>query len=286
MNKGILIFAHNSREVDYILTAVVSGALAKRYLKVSISLVTDTSTLDWAKTSNIYSKVEEIFDNIIIVDKPISDNTRILNDGTMWSKIIPFVNANRADAYSLTPYDRTLLIDSDFLIFSDNLSNYWDVDASLLISSTMNDIRGDRIGVLDKWVSDEGIPLLWATTVMFTKNNESKLFFELVNYIRQNYDTFSLIYRFNPKIFRNDIAFSIAKHMLDGFETTSARLPPILTSLDTDIVYSITSDAVKILVENSTNQGGKIISSIIGRDLHIMNKQAIVRSASTLLEIL
>jgi len=286
MNKGILIFAHNSREVDYILTAVVSGALAKRYLKVSISLVTDTSTLDWAKTSNIYSKVEEIFDNIIIVDKPISDNTRILNDGTMWSKIIPFVNANRADAYSLTPYDRTLLIDSDFLIFSDNLSNYWDVDASLLISPTMNDIRGDRIGVLDKWVSDEGIPLLWATTVMFTKNNESKLFFELVNYIRQNYDTFSLIYRFNPKIFRNDIAFSIAKHMLDGFETTSAGLPPILTSLDTDIVYSITSDAVKILVENSTNQGGKIISSIIGRDLHIMNKQAIVRSASTLLEIL
>jgi hypothetical protein len=286
MNKGILIFAHNSREVDYILTAVVSGALAKKYLKVSISLVTDIGTLDWAKTSNIYSKVEEIFDNIIIVDKPISDNTRILNDGSMWSKIIPFVNANRADAYSLTPYDRTLLIDSDFLIFSDNLSSYWDVDASLLISPAMNDIRGDRIGVLDKWVSDEGIPLLWATTVMFTKNNESKLFFELVNYIRQNYDTFSLIYRFNPKIFRNDIAFSIAKHMLDGFETKSAGLPPILTSLDTDIVYSITSDTVKILVENSTNQGSKIISNIVGRDLHIMNKQAIVRSASTLLEIL
>jgi hypothetical protein len=286
MNKGILIFAHNSREVDYILTAVVSGALAKKYLKVSISLVTDTSTLDWAKTSNIYSRVEEIFDNIIIVDKPISDNTRILNDGSMWSRIIPFVNANRADAYLLTPYDRTLLIDSDFLIFSDNLSNYWDVDASLLISPAMNDIRGDRIGVLDKWVSDEGIPLLWATTVMFTKNNESKLFFELVNYIRQNYDTFSLIYRFNPKIFRNDIAFSIAKHMLDGFETKSAGLPPILTSLDTDIVYSINSDTVKILVENSTNQGSKIISSIVGRDLHIMNKQAIVRAASTLLEIL
>ena len=286
MNNGILIFAHNSREVDYILTAVVAGALAKKYLKVSISLVTDASTLDWAKTSKIYSKVEEIFDNIIIVDKPISDNTRILNDGSMWSKVIPFVNANRADAYSLTPYDRTLLIDSDFLIFSDNLSNYWDVDASLLISPAMNDIRGDRIGVLDKWVSDEGIPLLWATTVMFTKNNESKLFFELVNYIRQNYDTFSLIYRFNPKIFRNDIAFSIAKHMLDGFETKSAGLPPILTSLDTDIVYSITSDTVKILIENSTNHGSKIISSIVGRDLHIMNKQAIVRSASTLLEIL
>jgi len=286
MNKGILIFAHNSREVDYILTALVAAILAKKYLKVSISLVTDASTLDWAKTSNIYSKVEEIFNNIIIVDKPISDNTRILNDGSMWSKVIPFVNSNRADAYSLTPYDRTLLIDSDFLIFSDNLSNYWDVDSSVLISSAMNDIRGDRIGVLDKCVSDEGIPLLWATTVMFTKNNESKIFFELVNYVRQNYDTFSLIYRFNPKTFRNDIAFSIAKHMLDGFKTTSVSLPPILTSLDTDIIHSITADTVKILIEDSTNQDSKIVSNIVGRDLHIMNKQAIVRSASTLLEIL
>jgi hypothetical protein len=286
MNKGILIFAHNSREVDYILTAVLAASLAKKYLKAPVSLVTDNSTLVWAKTSNIYSKVEEIFDKIILVDRPVSDNTRILNDGEMWSKVIPFVNANRADAYSLTPYDRTLLIDSDFLIFSNNLSNYWDVNSSVLISSAMNDIRGDRIGILDKWVSAESIPLLWATTVMFTKNNESKLFFELVSYIKKNYDTFSLVYRFNPKTFRNDIAFSIAKHILNGFEIKPAGLPPILTSLDTDIIHSITANTVKILVEDPTNSGSKIISNIVGRDLHIMNKQAIVRAAPTLLEIL
>ena len=58
MNKGILIFAHNSREVDYILTAVLAASLAKKYLKAPVSLVTDNSTLIWAKTSNIYSKVE------------------------------------------------------------------------------------------------------------------------------------------------------------------------------------------------------------------------------------
>jgi hypothetical protein len=286
MNKGILIFAHNSREVDYILTAVVAATLAKKYLNVPVSLVTDETTLDWAKTSEIYSKVNATFDKIILVEKPMSDNVRVLNDGALSSKLVPFVNANRADAYSLTPYDRTLLIDSDFLIFSNNLSNYWDIDSSLLISPAMNDIRGDRIGILDKWVSDEGIPLLWATTVMFTKNTESKLFFDLVSHIKQNYNTYSLIYRFNPKTFRNDIAFSIAKHMLDGFETTSAGLPPILTSLDTDIVYSITPDSVKILVEDPKNQGSKTICNIVSRDIHIMNKEAIVRAASALLEIL
>ena len=286
MNKGILIFAHNSREVDYILTAVVAATLAKKYLNVPVSLVTDETTLDWAKTSEIYSKVNATFDTIILVEKPMSDNVRVLNDGTLSSKLVPFVNSNRADAYSLTPYDRTLLIDSDFLIFSNNLSNYWDIDSSLLISPAMNDIRGDRLGILDKWVSDEGIPLLWATTVMFTKNTESKLFFDLVSHIKQNYNTYSLIYRFNPKTFRNDIAFSIAKHMLDGFETTSAGLPPILTSLDTDMVYSITPNSVKILVEDPKNQGSKTICNIVSRDIHIMNKEAIVRAASALLEIL
>jgi hypothetical protein len=286
MNNGILIFAHNSREVDYILTAVVAATLAKKYLNVPVSLVTDETTLDWAKTSEIYSRVNTTFDKVILVEKPMSDNVRVLNDGALSSKLVPFVNANRADAYSLTPYDRTLLIDSDFLIFSNNLSNYWDIDSSLLISPAMNDIRGDRIGILDKWVSDEGIPLFWATTVMFTKNTESKLFFDLVSHIKQNYNTYSLIYRFNPKTFRNDIAFSIAKHMLDGFETTSAGLPPILTSLDTDMVYSITPDSVKILVEDPKNQSSKTICNIVSRDIHIMNKEAIVRAASALLEIL
>jgi hypothetical protein len=286
MNTGILIFAHNSREVDYILTALVSGALAKKHLKVPVSIVTDESTLDWAKTSNIYLKITEIFDKVIVVEKPNLNNVRVLNDGDASSKLVPFVNANRSNAYSLTPYDRTLLIDSDFLIFSDNLSNYWNVDASLLISPAMNDIRGDRIGTLDKWVSDEGIPLLWATTVMFTKNDESKIFFDLVDHIKQNYNTYSLIYRFNPKTFRNDIAFSIAKHMLDGFKTSPAGLPEILTSLDTDIVYSVTDKEIKILIQDSNYQGNRIVANIVGRDIHIMNKEAIVRAAPALLELL
>ena len=49
MNTGVLIFAHNSRDVDYALTAVISAGLAKKYLKVPVSLVTDSPTLEWMK---------------------------------------------------------------------------------------------------------------------------------------------------------------------------------------------------------------------------------------------
>ena len=53
MTNGILIFAHNNREVDYGLLAVISGGLAKKHLHVPVSLVTDHSTKEWLIESPI-----------------------------------------------------------------------------------------------------------------------------------------------------------------------------------------------------------------------------------------
>ena len=68
MNKGILIYAHNSRSVDYALMSIISGGLAKKYLKVPASLVTDTSTVEWMRESNILEKATTVFENLIIVN--------------------------------------------------------------------------------------------------------------------------------------------------------------------------------------------------------------------------
>jgi hypothetical protein len=40
MTKGVLIFAHNSPDVDYGLMATIAGGLAKKNLGVPVSLVT------------------------------------------------------------------------------------------------------------------------------------------------------------------------------------------------------------------------------------------------------
>lgn len=285
MNSGILIFAHNSRDVDYALTAVISAGLAKHYLKVPVSLVSDQPTIDWMKSSSYYHKALEVFDKIIEINRPAITNYRNIKDGAAASTI-PFINATRADAWELTPYDRTLLIDSDYLIFSNTLSNYWEHKSSFMISSAMNDIKGDRIGVLDKWVSDESIPLLWATTIMFTKNQESKLYFDLVKTIKENYEIFSKIYRFDTRVFRNDIAFSIAKHTIEGFTTeVNNLLPPILTVQDKDVIHSITESGIKLLIQdNVSNQ--MILTNVKDRDLHIMNKQSIVRNSNAFMELI
>lgn len=284
MSTGGLIFAFNSRDVDYAITAVIAGGLAKKHLEIPMSLVLDDSTLDWMKQSDLITIAEKVFEKFIIVERPKNYKHRILNDGDQTSTV-PFINSGRSSAWDLTPYDRTLLIDSDFLILSNNLKKYLDSNESLMISSSINDIKGDRIGYLDLNVSDVGVHLYWATTVIFTKNEESKIFFNLVKTIEQKYEVFADVYRYDPKLYRNDISFSVAKHIFDGFEEESSScLPPVLTVYDKDSLVDVIDQKLVFLI--SKESGGFYPCSIKTLDIHCMNKQSLIRNKDKLLELI
>lgn len=287
MTRGAVIFAHNSREVDYALIAIISGGLAKKNLNIPVSLITDNTTEAWMKESGIYQKASEVFDKIILVEKPKTSNTRRLHDGDS-NKTVPFVNTNRNSVWDLTPYDRTLLLDSDFLIFSDRLNEYWDIDEDFLIAGSAQDIYDQkRLGYHDRYVSDTGVHLFWATTVMFTKNERSKSLFDMIAYVKKNYEYYADIFRFDHRQYRNDIAFSVAKHILDGFTTESKMtLPPLLTALDKDILVSVDDNAKLTFLVTPNSDSTFCAATIKNMDLHIMNKQSIIRNAESLLKLI
>lgn len=287
MTRGALIFAHNNRDIDYALMSIISGGLATKHLNVPVSLVTDETTIEWMHTSNIFQRATALFDKIIEVDKPITTNQRRLHDGIN-NKIVPFVNGNRSSAWDVTPYDRTLLLDSDFLIFSNRLGEYWSVDEDIMIAQSMSDIASqERLGYHDRYVSDTGIHLLWATTVMFTKNNNSRAFFDLVEYVRANYQYYGDLFRFDIRQYRNDISFSVAKHILNGFETDITNsLPPVFSAIDKDILHSVGSDGRLTFLVSSMSDSIFCAAALKDTDVHIMNKQSIIRNASALLELI
>ena len=64
MKKGIVIFAHNNRQIDYAKMSLISAKLAKKHLGVPVSLITDPSTLEWLHESNTFALASEIFENI------------------------------------------------------------------------------------------------------------------------------------------------------------------------------------------------------------------------------
>ena len=284
MNKGVVIFAHNNRQTDYAKMSMVAAKFASKNLKVPVSLITDPSTIDWMKESNVIDEATTIFDKIIITNRPEEINMRNFYDGQ--DKVAaPFNNGNRSNVWNLTPYEKTLMIDSDFFVMTDTLNNFWDVDCDFMISQKYNDIFGEaRTGYHDKYVSDTGIRLLWATTVMFTKNEYTKMFFDLVEYIKDNYKAFANLYRFDNRVYRNDISFSIAHHMLNGFETVNDyALPPVLSITDKDYLSHTSNDSLIVLV--SEMQNGNYCAAKIDTDIHVMNKQSILRNIDNLMEM-
>lgn len=287
MNRGVLIFAHNNRDIDYALMSIISGSLAKKNLGLPVSLVTDETTLTWMETSCIKQKAIEVFEQIIITDKPQTDNSRRLHDGNE-SKFVPFVNLNRTDAFSLSPYDQTLLIDSDYLIFTDNLNKFWEYSETVLLGQSINDIIGtDRLGYHDRYVSDTGVHLYWATTVMFTKNEYSENFFSLLSYVKENYQYYSDLFRFYTRNYRNDIAFSVTQHIMDGFETKSSiHLPPVFSTLDRDILETVKDNGNLVFLINMIMNEKYIAASVKDVDIHVMNKSSITRNAEKLLALI
>jgi len=284
MTRGIVLFAHASENIDYGTLAVIAGGLAKKHLNLPVSLVTDQYTLNKIKN---YNATEKLFDKIIIVDVPQTTNQRILNNGSTVEKI-PFINSNRSSIYNLTPYESTLLIDCDFLIFTDNLNNFWDLDFSLMISKSINDVVGDRLGVLDRYTAETGSTLYWATTVMFKKDEYSRLFFNLVEFIKDNYRYYSDLLRIDSRIYRNDVSFSIAKHILDGFRNDlSLSLPSVLTVQGKDLVEKIKDDGTIVcLIDYYLNEQEYVLTSFKDQDIHIMNKHSILKHKDALLELI
>ena len=70
-----------------------------QYLNIPVSLVTDA-------TIN-----EQVFDQVIIVDKPATKKYKYWQDTDTTTK---WYNSGRSGALDLTPYDRTLLVDIDY----------------------------------------------------------------------------------------------------------------------------------------------------------------------------
>lgn len=273
MTEGVLLFCYNNKQVDYAKLSVIAGALARKNLGKSVSLVTDRSTIDWMNYSGIFTEAEKIFDEIIETDRPELKNNRRLYNG-QHAELVPFLNQNRYKAYDLTPYEKTLLIDCDYLIFDNSINEYFKIDQSVLIGESIQDIYSqDRLGYLDMNISEVSVKMLWATTCLFTKNKESKIFFDLVKTIHENYSAFSHLFRFNHNQFRNDIAFSVADHILSNFTVENKyRLPPVLSSIDKDIVYNLDINGVKLLVDKNLS-GDYYLTSVKKSNIHIMNKK-------------
>jgi hypothetical protein len=265
MSRGALMFAYNN-DFDYLSMADVAAGLVKKNLGIPTTVITDVASL---KGKNL-----RYIDNVVTKEST-GGNTRsfMLPTATVTTT---WYNLNRSDAYELSPYEQTLMLDSDYFAFSDRLRHVFDTDHEFLCFDRVSDVTGQDSYEGDILIGKYSLPMIWATAVYFTKSEFSELLFSFVKVIRQHYRYYSLLYNFPLRPFRNDFAFSIALHTLSGYATDRRHFFPwAMPSLTTRAsVLGYRPELNEIVYEYPV--AGKTYTHGVSKsrdlDLHLMNK--------------
>lgn len=203
-SKGILLFAFSTEQVNYIKIAERCCQLIKRQTSLPVTLVTDTQLTSHG------------FDQVICANNQF-ENVRLgLDSGRVWR------NGNRYMAYEFSPYDTTLLIDTDYLMLDQSLFNLMDLTNDYQIINENNYLATPnyvKMGPLS-------LNHIWATGIIFNKTKKSQLLFSLAGRIQRNYTYYKNLYQITSNNFRNDFAFTIANHVLNGYSTSAQTILP------------------------------------------------------------
>lgn len=290
MSRGVLMYAHNNDEIDYFKIACANALMVKKNLQVPVTIVTDEGTLNWGKKSLGDEFVNQCFEHVLVTERKWDfENKRSYFDTSASQKTLQFYNCNHWQAFELSPYDETLFIDADYLIMSSALSNCWGSENDVMVNHKIFTPGSDK-PPYSKHIDDFGIRLYWATVIYFKKTELARFVFDTVKHIQDNYGYYKQLYYFSNGMFRNDNAFSIAIHTLNGFtgtDTLIKELPitGLLMSWDVDDVYKVNGVNDITIYAEGTEKGKYLLARIKNQDIHIINKWAINRNADKLIEL-
>jgi len=200
-DRGFLITAQNSSTVDYVRQAyfLARSISSSQRTFNKVSLMTNDS---------VPTEYHYVFDSIVPI--PFGDHAK----NSEWKV------ENRWKAYHASPYDKTILLDADMLIFSD-LAKLWRhlEDKTIFFTSTVKNFKGQLITdtVYRKTFIENDLPNLYSGLCYFEKRERSLEFWKLVEYITYNWERF--YYEFSPKqmqkFYSLDVTVSIAAKILD-----------------------------------------------------------------------
>lgn len=275
MSQGAVLVAQNNSVIDYIKLAIFSAKRIKQFLDIPVSLMTDSP----GYLEECYP--DHPFDKIIEISAEGNYFNRRFNDGALSNKILEWKNLSRYQVYDLSPYDTTLVVDVDYIVNSSVLESAMDIDSPLQIYSRSMDIADWRDTSEFERINPYSIPFYWATVFIFNKGKIAESFFSLLAHIKNNWEYFRTLYCITSPMFRNDIAFSIAIHIMDGKNQSGdfvQELPgKMIYSKDTDVLVSMDNTKMKFLVEKKNYLGEYLAAKTTDLDVHVMNKMSLSR---------
>lgn len=257
MKRGIVLIAHNTETVDYVKIAKYAALRAKRFLDLPVTLITDEEITDHP------------FDEVIIHSSKMYQRRLDNKDNfALWK------NFDRYMAYEYSPYDHTLLLDTDYVINSNQLNSLWDLDKSFLCHNTINYISRYDI-TLESIIGQYQLQVAWATVVMFKRDNFTRALFDMWQMVQKNYLYYGGLYKFNNQLFRNDYALTIALNTVSGHldvEDYTIKYPLLNVFHDVDVCESEPDEFEFNYQKIISNNMRPYKLRLKNTDFHCMNK--------------
>jgi hypothetical protein len=193
MTRGAVLFAHNNGITDYFKMAAYTASRIERFLNIPVTVITDDKSVTCSYP----------FDKVMY-KTPDTSNSR---NKSKW------INKGRYEVFEMSPYDDTIIIDTDYLINSRNLLRVFDLPSDFVsfrnCKYLMEDQEPERIG-------KNGFETMWATVMRFTKTQRTADIFKMIKMVQDNYNHYSELHNFAPYMYRNDYALTIALRTANG----------------------------------------------------------------------
>lgn len=257
MTAGVMIFAHNNTQINYVAMAAWSAKNIRRHLALPVCLVTDSDSLGQ------HAKDFEM----ILYNNTEQTNTRHFSDvgNVIWQ------NMDRIDAYRLSPWHTTLVLDADYVVASDQLLLLFKCHEEFLCHRRALDATGLKHFEDLNYFGKNCFPMWWATVMLFRKTRRCEIIFESMRMIKTHWPHYRALYGITRATYRNDHALSIALNIENGHTLDTTDIPWDLNTVTPDHrLTQIDQDRYRI---DFRTPDQKLRWIELEHDFHAMGKQ-------------
>lgn len=289
---GVCFFAYNNEQLDYIKLAHVAASYVKQNMKNNTTcLITDQGTQAWLEQSIDPKLTEKCFDYIVMEEPDHSSNPRKHYDSPWTEFSAQFSNSNKHKIFELSPFDKTLLLDTDYIIQNNFYDYIFDTDIPFALHKTARYLEHQPPYLNEQTLNEAGIHHWWSTVVYFDKSEESKTMFDTWSHVKDNWDYYHLLYQFPPALFRTDFCVSIAAHLLNGYNNDNfvhdfQGIPLINMDQKDDLIEVKDVNDWIMLSHNRLEPWRNILIRNEHTNVHAMNKRAVIRHSDRILELM
>jgi hypothetical protein len=196
MNRGALLFAFNSPKFDYFKMAEVTAKRINHFLDLPVTVVTDKESIP--------KNPSYLFDRVITTT-PDKNNIR---DWGIW------INKGRYQAFEFSPYDETILLDTDYMVNSNTLNRLFELPTDFCCHDTTSFLM--QPNAVQELLSSMSFQTLWATVIRFNKTKRAEQIFNCLEMVQKNFKHYAQIHGFIANTYRNDYALTLALRIANG----------------------------------------------------------------------